>query len=105
MALRERIGSDATEGLLDLIDARTRDWGEHVLTIAEARFDRRLTEEVSALRVDMTRELHRSLADIRQEFGRELANVRVELIRWSFVFWLGQLTTIAALLSYMLPKR
>ena len=104
VALRERIGGNATDELLDLFETTKTAWTEHVLTIAEARFERRLTEEISAMRVALTGELHRSLAEIRQEFGRELASVRVDLIRWSFVFWIGQVATFAALLAYMLPQ-
>jgi len=63
--------------------------------IATDRFERRLTEEMSALRLEM----HQGFAALRQEN----ATTRVELLKWSFLFWAGQLAAIAGLLAYMLP--
>ena len=93
-ALLDRIGHDAMLGLRDLVDAEQERWSERVLSTAADRFERRLTVEISALRV----ELHEGLAGIRQE----LATVRVELLRWSFLFWAGQVAAIAGLLAFML---
>jgi hypothetical protein len=89
----------------------------HAMLNAEAeRFERRLTEEISGLRV----ELHEQIAGVRAEMYRELQALRLELhdglaavrhemgimradmLKWSFLFWVGQVATIAALLSYML---
>jgi len=97
-ALRERLGQDATDGLLELVESARTEWTEHVLTLAEARFERRLTQEIAAFRVEITRELQA----IRQEFTRELATVRVELIRWSFVFWISQVGVTIAVMAFML---
>src|SRR5207244_9539659 len=56
-------------------------WAEHVLSIAAERFERRLAEEIAKLRVDLTREMHTGLA---------------EMIKWSFVFWIGRFAATAA---------
>ena len=79
-------------------EALEKEWTDHVLAIASDRFERRLAEALAELRVDLGKEIHGGLADVR----REMANMRVELLRWSFVFWLGQITVIAAMLTYML---
>jgi len=97
-ALSDRLGREATDGLLELVESTRTEWTEHVLTLAEARFDRRLTQEISTLRVDFTRELHQGLAAIREE----IAAVRVELIRWSFAFWVGQIAVMIGVLAFML---
>ena len=97
-ALSERLGQEATDGLLELVQSTRTEWREHVLSIATERFERRLTQEISALRVDFTRELHQGLAAVRQE----IATVRVELIRWSFVFWAGQIAVMIGVLAFML---
>ena len=85
-------------------EALKKEWTEHVMTLATERFERRLAVEMSQLRVEISqhrtelgREFHDGLADVR----RELANTRVEIIRWSFLFWVGQITAIAAMLTYM----
>lgn len=48
------------------------EWKKDVLESAADRFERRLTDETGKLRIDMSR-------------------MEVRLIRWMFVFWIGQL--------------
>jgi hypothetical protein len=100
-ALRKQLGDDATFGLMELIDAERKDWSDQVLSVATDRFERRLTEELWALRLDLTRELHQGLNSVRQE----ITTTRVDILKWSFLFWVGQVATIAALLAYMLHGR
>lgn len=97
-ALSDRLGREATDELLELVESSRSEWAEQVLSIATERFERRLTHEISALRVDVTRELHQGLAAVRQE----IAAVRVELIRWSFAFWVGQIAVMIGVLAFML---
>ena len=72
-------------------------WAEYVLSIAAERFERRLTQEVSALRVEM----HDGFAALR----KEMSNQRAELLKWSFAFWIGQLAAMSGLLAFMLRVR
>jgi hypothetical protein len=97
-ALRTTLGDDATFGLIELLDAEHKDWSEDVLITATDRFERRLTHEAGLLRQDFQRSLQNELGAIRSD----LANARVEMLRWSFVFWIGQVAAIAALLAFML---
>ncbi|MBZ5560135.1 MAG: hypothetical protein LAO77_22995 [Acidobacteriia bacterium] len=97
-ALRKQLGDDATFGLVELLDADRKEWSDQVLSVATDRFERRLTEEVSALRVDLTRELHQGLTSVRQE----IATTRVDMLKWSFVFWIGQVAAMAGLMALML---
>jgi hypothetical protein len=84
LALRDRLGHDATTGLLDLVDGAHAEWKDDVMTAVADRFERRLTEEISGLRVAITRELH---------------DTRVDIIKWSFLFWVGQLAALAAIVA------
>jgi hypothetical protein len=97
-AIRTKLGDDATFGLVELLDSEEKRWSEHVLTTATDRFERRLTEEISQLRREFYSALHEGLAAIRTE----LATTRVEMLRWSFLFWIGQVAVIASLLAFML---
>lgn len=97
-SLRTKLGDDATFGLVELLSAEEKDWSERMLTSATERFERRLTQEISLLRQDFHQSLNEGLAGIRTE----LATVRVEMLRWSFVFWIGQVAAVAALLALML---
>ena len=85
-ALRHRLGDEATEALTEMVYTVGREWRDEVLNTTSLRFENRLAQEISALRVDVT---------------RELATMRVEIIRWSFLFWITQLGAMASLLAYM----
>ena len=98
VALQDRLGPEATFGLIEMFDSEMEREREQVLSVAADRFERRLTEEISTLRVEVGRELHEGLAGIRQE----LSAARVEMLKWSFLFWIGQVAAMAGLLSYML---
>lgn len=99
-ALRTRLGDDATFGLIELLDSDRKEWSEHVLSVASDRFGKRLTEEISALRDEIRVSLHDGLTSVRQE----IATTRVEMLKWSFVFWIGQVAAMAGLLAFMLRK-
>ena len=93
-ALHAQLGNDATFGLLELLDIEEDDWSERVLSEATLKFDKCLTDEVSAVRV----ELAKGLASIREE----MAGMRVDVVRWSFAFWIGEVAVIAGLITLML---
>ena len=130
-ALAERLGDDGAEGLLTLLAAAKADWADAVVTSAVERFEHRLTTEITSLRVDVTREMmtlrqdmtteisalrqdmttHASvlrqdmttgLSALRQDFTKELSSARVELMTWSFLFWVVQVAAVAGLLAFML---
>ena len=84
-ALRQRLGDDGTEALTEMVFTASQEWRDGVVATLENRFEHRLTKELSALRIDVT---------------RELAAMRVENLRWSFVFWVSQLGAMAGLLAY-----
>jgi hypothetical protein len=57
-----------------------------------------MTTDISALRQDMTA----GMSALRQDFTKDLSGVRVELLKWSFLFWVGQVAAVAGLLAFML---
>jgi hypothetical protein len=87
--LRTRLGQDASEGLADMFGAYHQ--------FATDRFERRLTEETSALRI----ELHQGLAGIRQD----MASMEVRWIKWSFLFWISHMAITLSVTAYMLGDR
>jgi hypothetical protein len=94
--LAVRLGPDAAKGLVEMFDAERQDWSDVVLTTVSERFERRLTEEVATLRV----EIATLGGHLRQEFAKD----RFELLKWMFVFWIGQLAAMSAIMSFMLHK-
>ena len=57
-----------------------------------------LHDEIGQLRT----ELHVHVAELRSDFREELATARVDLIKWSFVFWIGQLVALSSVMALML---
>jgi hypothetical protein len=130
-ALEGRLGREGAHGLVVLLNKARADWKDDVVTTAMDHFDRRLTADVSALRVDFTREMStlrqdvtheistlrqdvtheistlrqdvtREISTLRQDVTRDVSGVRVELLKWSFLFWIGQVAAMAGLLAFML---
>jgi hypothetical protein len=91
-----RLGADAARELAEVLESEQQMGSERVLTIAADRFERRLVEEASKLRV----ELSTFGSELRQEFARD----RFELLKWMFVFWIGQLAAMSAIMSFLLRR-
>jgi hypothetical protein len=85
-ALRDRLGEQGTFGLLELFEAREAASSDRMLSIAAERYERRLTEEIAGLRVALTREIY---------------DLRSEVLKWAFLFWVGQFAAVAGLLAFM----
>jgi hypothetical protein len=148
-ALRERLGSEASSGLLDLLDLARREWSDNVIEVCTARFEHRLLDETSTLRLQITQgdaalrqqmtELGASLraemaalgASLRGEMAalggslrgeitalggglrgemaalggslrQEMADLRFDILKWCFLFWIGQVVAVAGLFALML---
>jgi hypothetical protein len=140
-SLRDRLGPEATGGLLELLDLARAEWTADVIRIVGDRFERRLVEETSGLRVEMAQgfaalrqemaqglaavrqemaqglaavrqemaqglaavrqEMAQGLAAVRQDVMQALADQRVELLRWAFLFWVGQFFAMASLVALL----
>jgi hypothetical protein len=62
------------------------------------RFERRLGEETSTLRVEISglrTEMREGFATLRAD----MAHDRFELLKWAFAFWIGQFFATAALIT------
>jgi len=93
LVLRERLGEDGARELNDFIEQHEDIWRADVVNTCTDRFDARLHD-------------YSKRSDVYEGFERivnKLADLRVELLRWSFAFWVGQIVVIAALLRFLLP--
>jgi len=91
-----RLGHDGARELNDLLDSEEQNWSERVLTLTGERFERRLIDEAGKLRL----EIATLGADLRQEFAKD----RFELLKWMFVFWIGQIAAMSAIMSFLLRR-
>ena len=110
--LRETLGPDASEDLATALE----DAKKEMLLASHDRFESRLAIVSAELRAELTR----TQAELRQEIAAgdaalrvalveglskirtEMGDLRADVLRWSFVFWVGQILAIATLLAFML---
>ena len=109
--LRARLGHDGANALETFLESSRDQWTDEVMTTAVDRFEHLLTRELSLFRVEMSRDISslrqdvtREIATLRQDFTRDLSAVRVETIKWSFVFWVGQVAVMGGLLALALRR-
>ena len=102
--LREKLGSDGAKALVYLLNHASAPLRDEVLNLAEERFRRHLTEEMSLMRQEMAlfrQEIAREFAQVRQEIADvrvEVASVKSDLSWKLFYFWSAHLVAIAGLL-------
>jgi len=82
---------------------------DQLLATATDRFERRLSEEIGAVRVTMVEQdtaTRQDISNLRVEMCDRFAAARVhteaqhrELIKWAFVFWVGQVAAVAGIVS------
>jgi hypothetical protein len=76
-----------------------------MVTITTERFEARLTAVGAELRQEMARMdsgLRITFAEGLVKIRTDLSESRVEVVRWSFYFWIGQFTATAALVGILL---
>jgi len=84
--LREKLGDDGADALVAVINEAAKGHREDIIAFVEERFERRLAEELAKVREE--------IATLRVE----AANGKADLIRWMFVFWVGQIGVITGIL-------
>ena len=81
--LKERLGEKEAESLVDFVDAKLKENNDANLKILANRED--LKEEIGATKV-------------------LIANTKAELIKWMFIFWIGQVAVTFGFILLFLKK-
>ena len=92
-ALREKLGDDASDSLVDLLQQFEAEQTDHLIEMVEERFVRsELGKEIGSLRSELGKEigslrseLGKEIGSLRTELGKEIAEVRKEITvqtRW-----------------------
>src|SRR5476649_2762383 len=109
-ALLERLGEPAVAELNDMLETQKREATEAVMNHCAERFERRLVEEVSKLRVEMTQGfsgIRQEMASVRLEMAgvrREMADGRFDTLKWAFAFWVAQLAAVAGIVGVLISS-
>jgi hypothetical protein len=88
--VREKLGDEGSDGLVMMFAEAHRigtDQLDRRIAEVSASFEHRLNDELSKFRLEMT---------------RQMSDLRFDLLKWNFLFWVGQLAAIIAILGVML---
>ena len=122
--LRDSLKDDAAvDALVRLINQAQEEQKRDIIEIVEEKFERRLSEEISKLEVrlsdkiaDLDVKLSQRLADSNAQLSQKIADsnaqlsekiatsdtktssIKAELIKWMFIFWVGQVAVILGIL-------
>jgi hypothetical protein len=99
--VRERIGHDAADDLAAALEANK----DAMLIASQERFEARLASGLSGIRQEMATldaGLRVSLAEGLSKIRMEMADMRVDVLRWSFLFWIGQVVATATIMTVLL---
>jgi hypothetical protein len=94
----EQFGDELTNELVEWfnqVDTAYRAEFRELFEVHFARFDAKLEQRVAQLDAKVEQRITELKADVRGE----LAAVKTELLRWNFLFWIGTLGTVVALLK------
>ena len=89
-ALREKLGDEGADALVDLFNQSEQRQRENVLEFVEEKFERRLSEEISTLRGEMNERFAK--VEIKIEATKSY------MVRWMFAFWVAQVGVILGIL-------
>ena len=119
----QRLGDDIATELVEWFNAVDATYRSDVRAIADAQSARidaqmgqmraELRQEIGALGADLRQEIAGQGAELRQEIGElraemragfaasdgKLESLKAELLRWMFLFWVGTMGTVLALLK------
>jgi hypothetical protein len=112
VSLREKLGADGSSDLVEAFKVAQDD----MLIVATERFEARLARaaaelrgEMASLKWDLRQEiaagdtaLRVALVEGLSQIRREMSDLRVDVLRWSFLFWLGQVAATATMLAMLL---
>ena len=93
-ALRNKLGEDGAEALVDVLNMQGEENKQSVIDLAEQRFEKKLSEELGTLRTGFETKLsllreHMVAGDDGMRI--ELHKTRADMIKWMFIFWVGQI--------------
>jgi hypothetical protein len=100
--LRQRLTEGGVVGLAEVLN---RERVEVIATVSHS-FEQRLAADcgklqqgLDALRADMRAEMGALRFELRADFQVAIAHTRADLLKWSFLFWVGQVAAVVGLAS------
>lgn len=90
-SLRDKLGDEALESFIQLLNEVEKGARETSVLLVEERFERKLTE--------VKTDLENKIVEVKADLENKIAGVKIDLIKWMFIFWIGQVGTILGILA------
>jgi len=101
--LKPKLGDEEARSLLEFIETSV----EHRAASKEdlQRTESAMREEIRSVESNLREEIHRVESSLREEIHRvesslreEIHNVKVDLLKWSFAFWIGNVAVLSGIM-------
>ena len=76
--LKEKLGEKEAEALVDFVDTKLKENNEQNLKVVATKED---------------------IANLRTDLKTDIANNKAEIIKWMFIFWVGQMAATIAIIK------
>ncbi len=92
--LREKLTDEGANALVEILDKVEDRSQAHTAETVELRFEKRLTEE--------TTRLEKKIESVRADLEKKIESTKTDIIKWMFIFWIGQFASIVGILTAIL---
>ncbi|MEO0271266.1 MAG: hypothetical protein ABIN23_05200 [candidate division WOR-3 bacterium] len=104
--LREKLGEDGVDALIELLNASNEKLKIDLIELQAEKYERRLTEEINKLRAEdiarldkriteetarLDKRITEEISKLRVEFNEKISKTYANIIKWMFIFWVGQI--------------
>lgn len=104
-AIRDVLGDEGSFALVDIFDKVVEDKKLGILEFVEEKFEKRLSEENAKTNGRITEDLAKLDKRITEEIAKlevKMSQMETKLIKWMFIFWIGQFAAIVGTLTAIL---
>ncbi|MEO0253818.1 MAG: hypothetical protein ABIN20_00140 [candidate division WOR-3 bacterium] len=107
--LREKLGEDGVDALIELLNASNEKLKIDLIELQTEKYERRLTEEINKLRAEdiarldkriteetakIDKRITEEISKLRVEFNEKISKTYANIIKWMFIFWVGQISVM-----------
>ena len=99
--LREKLSDEGADALVELINKADEKGKQDVVVFVEEKFERRLTEVKAELQIEIGK-VRNEISEVKAALEVKIESVKADIIKWMFIFWIGQFAAIVGTLTAIL---
>ncbi|MDW7679434.1 MAG: hypothetical protein SCK70_02650 [bacterium] len=88
--LREKLGDEGVDSLVRLINQSRDEQKRDIIEFVVEKFERRLSEEIGSFEIRLSEKI--------SNLDTKISSVKADMIKWMFIFWVGQVGMILGIL-------